>query len=106
MTSPWRDRLMKSIEADGRSPRAISLAAKLGPNYLTQMIERGTAPSTPALVSLCDVLGLSLTYVFTGANMTPDQEELLRLSAEMQDHQKDLLVEMARQLRASERKQG
>ena len=104
MTSPWRDRLMKSIEADGRSPRAISLAAKLGPNYLTQMIERGTAPSTPALVSLCDVLGLSLTYVFTGANMTPDQEELLRLSAEMQDHQKDLLVEMARQLRASERK--
>ena len=106
MTSPWRDRLMKSIEADGRSPRAISLAAKLGPNYLTQMIERGTAPSTPALVSLCDVLGISLTYVFTGANMSPDQEELLRLSAEMQDHQKDLLVEMARQLRASERKQG
>lgn len=104
MTSPWRDRLMKSIEADGRSPRAISLAAKLGPNYLTQMIERGTAPSTPALVSLCDVLGISLTYVFTGATMTPDQEELLRLSAEMQDHQKDLLVEMARQLRASERK--
>jgi hypothetical protein len=104
MTSPWRDRLMKSIEADGRSPRAISLAAKLGPNYLTQMIERGTAPSTPALVSLCDALGISLTYVFTGANMTPDQEELLRLSAEMQDHQKDLLVEMARQLRASERK--
>lgn len=95
---------MKSIEADGRSPRAISLAAKLGPNYLTQMIERGTAPSTPALVSLCDVLGISLTYVFTGATMTPDQEELLRLSAEMQDHQKDLLVEMARQLRASERK--
>jgi hypothetical protein len=95
---------MQSIEADGRSPRAISLAAKLGPNYLTQMIERGTAPSTPALVSLCDVLGISLTYVFTGANMTPDQEELLRLSAEMQDHQKDLLVEMARQLRASERK--
>jgi hypothetical protein len=102
MNNEWRQRLLKAIEKDGRSPRAISLAANLGPNYLAQMIDRGTAPSTPALVSLCDVLNISVTYVFTGADMTPDQEELLRLSAEMPDRQKDLLIEMARQLRASE----
>jgi hypothetical protein len=102
MSNEWRARLLKAIESDGRSPRAISLAAKLGPNYLAQMIERGTAPSTPALVALCNVLGISVTYVFTGAHMTPDQEELLRLAAEMPDRQKDLLIEMARQLRASE----
>ena len=66
MNTEWRDRLLKAIEKDERSPRAISLAAKLGPNYLAQMIERGTAPSTTALVSLCDVLGVSVTYLFMG----------------------------------------
>lgn len=104
MIPDWRARLLKAIEGDGRSPRAISLAAKLGPNYLAQMIERGTAPSTQALVSLCDVLNVSVTYIFTGANMTPDQEELLRLSAELPERQKELLIEMARQLKAPEQR--
>jgi transcriptional regulator with XRE-family HTH domain len=104
MGSKWRERLIEAIEADGRSPRAISLAANLGPNYLAQMIERGTAPSTPALVSLCEVLNVSLTYIFTGAAMSPDQEELLRLSAELPEKQKDLLIEMARQLKAPEQR--
>lgn len=99
MDTGWRQRLIAAIENDERTPRAISLAAGLGPNYLNQMIERGTSPSIPALVSLCRALSLSLTYIFTGAEMTPEQEELLRLSAELPDQQKDLLVDLARQLR-------
>ena len=102
MDTDWRNRLLAAIETDPRTPRAISLAANLGPNFLSQMIERGTSPSTQALVSLCETLGVSLTYIFTGAEMTPDQEELLRLSAKMPDRQKDLLIEMARQLQAGE----
>ena len=102
MDSAWRQRLIAAIEKDVRTPRAISIAAGLGPNYLSQMVERGTSPSIPALVSLCGVLNLSLTYIFTGADMTPEQEELLRLSAELPDQQKDLLVDLARQLRGAE----
>jgi len=64
-------RLIEAIECDERTPRAISLAAGLDPNYLGQMIERGTAPSTPALVSLCDTLRVSLTHIFTGSAVTP-----------------------------------
>lgn len=102
MDTAWRQRLIAAIEKDERTPRAISLAAGLGPNYLNQMIERGTSPSIPALVALSGVLGLSLTYIFTGADMTPGQEELLRLSAELPDQQQDLLVDLARQLRGAE----
>lgn len=102
MDTAWRQRLIAAIEKDERTPRAISLAAGLGPNYLNQMIERGTSPSIPALVALCGVLSLSLTYIFTGAEMTPGQEELLRLSSELPDQQQDLLVDLARQLRGAE----
>jgi transcriptional regulator with XRE-family HTH domain len=98
MATDWRSRFIKAVEADGRTARAISKAAGLGPNYLTQMLSRGTAPSTPALVALCDVLGVSLTYIFTGAEMSPEEEELLRLSAELTDEQKKLLIELARQM--------
>jgi transcriptional regulator with XRE-family HTH domain len=98
MDTDWRDRLMQAIERDVRTPRAISLAAKLGPNYLSQMLDRGTSPSTQALVVLCDILGVSLTYIFTGAEMSREDEELLRLASDLPGKQKDLLIEMARQL--------
>lgn len=96
MENGWRARLIDAIEKDERTPRAISLAAGLGPNYLTQMLARGTSPSTSAVVALCDVLGISLTYLFTGAEMTPEDEELLRLSGELPERRKALLIEMAR----------
>lgn len=99
METEWRDRLIRAIERDGRSPRAISLAANLGPNFLGQMLERGTSPSTQALVSVCSALGISLTYIFTGADMSTEDEELLRLAAHLPEKQRDLLIEMARQLR-------
>ncbi|HEX9595743.1 MAG TPA: helix-turn-helix transcriptional regulator [Anaerolineales bacterium] len=98
MDTRWRERLVQAIESDGRTPRAISLAANLGPNFISQMLERGTSPSTQALVSLCGVLGVSLTYIFTGAEMSPEDEDLLRLAAVLPEKQKDLLIEMARQL--------
>lgn len=102
MKTDWRDRLIEAIDRDGRSLRAISRAANLGSNYLTQMRERGTAPTTQALVSLCDVLGVSVTSILIGAAMSPSEEELLRLAAGLSDRKKDLLIEMARQLQEAE----
>lgn len=102
MENAWRERLVKAIEKDGRTPRAISLAAKLGPNFLAQMLSRGTSPSTAAVVALCDILGISLTYLFTGAEMSPEDEELLRLSGELPERKKALLLDMARSWRDDE----
>lgn len=45
MKDGWRERLLAAIDADGRSDRAISLAAGLGPNFVSQM--RGTKAAAP-----------------------------------------------------------
>lgn len=45
MEDGWRERLLKAIDEDGRSDRAISLAAGLGPNFISQM--RGTKTAAP-----------------------------------------------------------
>jgi hypothetical protein len=102
MENGWRHRLIAAIEADPRTPRAISLDAGLGPNFVGQMIERGTSPSTNAVVALAQTLGLSLTYLFTGAEMTPEDEELLRLSGNLPEDRRKLLLAMARSWRAGE----
>ena len=45
MKDGWKERLLKAIDEDGRSDRAISLAAGLGPNFISQM--RGTKAAGP-----------------------------------------------------------
>lgn len=45
MENGWRDRLLAAIDEDERSDRAISLAAGLGPNFISQM--RGTKAAAP-----------------------------------------------------------
>lgn len=45
MKDGWKERLLKAIDEDGRSDRAISLAAGLGPNFIGQM--RGTKAASP-----------------------------------------------------------
>jgi transcriptional regulator with XRE-family HTH domain len=102
MENEWRQRLISAIEADPRTPRAISMAAGLGPNFLNQMMARGTSPSTSAVVALSQALGISLTYLFTGAEMTPEDEELLRLSGNLPEDRRQLLLAMARSWRAGE----
>lgn len=102
MENEWRQRLISAIEEDPRSPRAISIDAGLGPNFLGQMMARGTSPSTSAVVALCETLGISLTYLFTGAEMSPEDEELLRLSGNLPEDRRKLLLAMARSWRAGE----
>lgn len=102
MENGWRTRLLEAIEKDPRSPRAISLDAGLGPNYLDQMMRRGTAPSTPAVVALCETLKISITYLFTGVEMSREDEELLSISGRLPHDRKALLLQMARSWRGDE----
>lgn len=45
MKDDWKERLFAAIDGDQRSDRAISLAAGLGPNFISQM--RGTKSAAP-----------------------------------------------------------
>lgn len=67
MNDGWKQRLLKAIDEDGRSDRAISLAAGLGPNFISQM--RGTKAAGPKkpnieyVRKLADALGKDLSSI-------------------------------------------
>lgn len=74
------------IEADGRSLRAISMAAGYGENYVQQMLKNRKQPSFPRLAKVLSVLGSSATlYVTSGLRLTPEAEQFLRLALSLDD---------------------
>lgn len=67
MKDGWRERLLAAIDDDGRSDRAISLAAGLGPNFVSQMRgTQGAAPKKPNIEyvrKLAATLGKELSSI-------------------------------------------
>lgn len=101
MEDGWLDRLREAIEADGRSPRSISLAARLGPNYVREMLDGGKVPGIDKLLSICRELKVSATFILTGAHVSADGEEMLSLLRQLRPQQQQTLLDLARQLRAT-----
>lgn len=80
MGETWFDRLDSAVKRDGRSLRAISLAAKCGPNFLQQMMRDRKEPGVDRLLAILNTLGTASTlYVLTGKVFSRDDEEFLRL---------------------------
>lgn len=103
MSEGWLTRLTEAVRSDGRTPRAISLAAGLGPNYLSELLTKGKVPGIDKLLRLCAELNVSATWVLTGAEVTTDGEEMLSLLAELSADQQSTLLDLARQLKAARR---
>lgn len=101
MEDGWLTRIREAIEADGRSPRAISLAAKAGPNYLGEVLEKGKVPSISKLLAICAQLNVSAAFILTGADVSADGEEMLTLLAKLSPAQRQTLLDLARQLRTT-----
>lgn len=99
----WRTRLLAAIDKDGRSDRAISLAAKLGPNFVNELRNTDKEPGVGKVIKLADELKLSSTYVFTGVNLTPEDQELLELFLKLSPESRTSLVALAQQLAATGR---
>jgi hypothetical protein len=80
MSETWKDRLLKAVDDDGRSDRAISLAAGFGPNFVSQM--RGTKAAAPKKPNveyvrrLASVLGKELPEI-----LGPEDDTEARLRA-------------------------
>lgn len=93
----WRRRLIEAIHNDGRSYRALSLDAGLGPNYVNQLLAPDSrGPTASALIKLLNVLKVSPTFIITGSPMTPEMEELLDLAARMSPESRDKLIDFLR----------
>lgn len=100
----WWGRLRDAIEAaknSGRSYREISLEAKQGRNYVQQMMKNGKAPGADVVAKLCKALGVSIAYVFTGARMTAEAEEMLVLFSRLDDEGKDSLLRLLKSMPAA-----
>jgi transcriptional regulator with XRE-family HTH domain len=98
MMEAWQKRLEDSVRADGRKPRAISIAAGLGPNYLSEIFTKGKIPSVDNLLKLCAELHVSATFVLTGSEVTPESEEMLSLLAGLGAEEQATILALARQL--------
>jgi len=75
----WRQRLANSLEKNGKSKRSVSLAAGMGAGYLHSILVEEKDPTIESLVKICKEIQVSIAYIIYGYNVTPIQEEFLRL---------------------------
>lgn len=77
-TTGWRQRLALALERSGKSKRGVSLAAKLGAGYVHSILNEGKDPTIDNLVAVCREIGVSLSYVLYGVEMSPETESILQ----------------------------
>jgi len=94
----WRDRVLRAVGEDGRSDRAISLAARLGENFVNELRNTDKSPSVDKLLQLAAELKLSATYMFTGVHGDLIDEQLLALFPSLSEKNRERLLDLAREL--------
>lgn len=95
MTEAWEKRLREAIQDaldSGRSMRDISLAAKVGPNYVSQFMEKGSKPSVDKFLKLARELDVSPIYIIAGFHMTRQTQELVEVFEELSPERRESLL--------------
>lgn len=100
---PWRERILKAVEADPRSDRAISVAAGLGVNFVNELRNSEKEPGVNKVLRLASTLGLSLGYVFNGAEISDVQESDLQVYLSLSPDSRAQILSLAEKIAASER---
>ena len=103
MDDQWFDRLLETVKNDGRDLATLSREAKLGRNYVQQMVNYGKMPKVSSLVALLNVLGSADTlYIITGRRITAQDERLLDVASQLDDAGKRALIEAFAALKATQ----
>lgn len=106
MKDDWFQRFVAAIEADPRDKKAISLAAKCGPNYVQQMITNGKRPGVDRFISILRVLGTAKSYeILTGIELGPDDADFIRAAAALDPESKASAVKFFQSIQAQSKKQ-
>lgn len=98
MMEDWRERLLEAVKVDGRSDRAISQAAKLGVNFVNELRNGKKQPRVDKVIRLANELGLSLGHVFSGADLSAQDEGDLRLFLSLSPESRQTILTLARQI--------
>lgn len=67
MAQDWRARLRKIMDDRRLSMKELSIAARLGETAVRDMLERHAAPRVSSLEAIAQVLGMSLSELYDGA---------------------------------------
>lgn len=97
----WRKRLLEAVKASGKSQRAISIAAGLNPGYVNSLFNEGKDPTISNLIDVCAQVGVSLSHVLYGYEMTAETEEILRLLEGASPGEREGLLQILRGRRSS-----
>lgn len=97
----WRQRLATAVDGSGKSMRAISLAAGMGPGYLHSVIKEGKEPTISSLIAICREIGASLGYILLGQDVSSLDEEFLTLITNASEPQKRAILEILRSFASS-----
>ncbi len=74
----WRDRLSAEIHSKGVKLTHLSTSLGFHRDYVSNVISGKAKPSAEKLKAICDGIGVSFSYVLTGARQFGDQENLMR----------------------------
>jgi lambda repressor-like predicted transcriptional regulator len=89
--SAMRARLSEALKQSGTSMRKASLDAGFSETFAHGVLKLGRDPGVENLTTLCDSLGLSVSYIIFGHDISPETEELLRLFQENPEKRKAIL---------------
>ena len=103
MDDKWFDRLLEAVERDERDMKTLSVDARLGENYVQQMVKNRKVPKIDSLVKLLSALGRADTlYIITGTQFTAEDRRLLEVAAALDDEGKRALIAAFVALRGSQ----
>lgn len=92
MPAGWRDRIIKAIDADPRSDRAISLATGLGENFVNQLRNTDKEPRLDHVLKVIDALDVSVSEIILGVELTREDEDFVRLVKSLTDDERAIYL--------------
>lgn len=99
--SDWKQRFEAAIEASGKSRRAISLAAGMGPGYVHSVLREGKEPTIGSLIAICREAGVSAAHILLGLDISAQDEEILTLFAQVPEDQRPMVLAIIRNFSSS-----
>lgn len=91
----WRERLAEAIERSGKSERSVSLSIGRAAGYVHGILKNGKEPGIDSFAALASELGVSLSWLLYGTEMSGNSERLLQIFAVLSDDQQADFLRMA-----------
>jgi transcriptional regulator with XRE-family HTH domain len=101
MNDEWRKRLSEAVANSKKSKRQVSLEAGLGAGYVHSILSEGKDPTVANLMKVCEKLNVSLWAILYGADISAEDEELLRLYQASSPSERSALLNLVRSRKQS-----